>query len=162
MAGYVELTVSIDRQELTARRVDGGEDRFAISTAAAGAGNVSDSLKTPLGEHEIRARIGAGAPVNAVFSGRRATGELWTPAASRAAPQRDWILTRILWLTGRESGINRGSGVDTLSRYIYLHGTPDDTRLGTPGSHGCIRMRNADIVSLFDRVAVGMRVKVDA
>jgi predicted GNAT family N-acyltransferase len=126
--------------------------RYAISTAKKGAGEVSGSYRTPRGRHLIRAKIGAGALDNAVFVGRRATGEVWTPELGDANPDRDWILTRILWLSGREPGFNRLGDVDTMRRYIYLHGSPDSVEMGTPGSIGCIRMRNRDIVELFDLV----------
>lgn len=133
---------------------------WPVSTAAQGAGEREGSEKTPRGRHEIRARIGAGEPEGAVFEGRRPTGELCTPERAAAEPDRDWILTRILWLRGLESGRNRGGGVDSMRRWIYIHGTPDETSLGTPASHGCIRMRNADVVELFDRVEAGDLVEI--
>lgn len=133
---------------------------YAVSTAANGVGCEKDSGCTPLGQHIIRAKIGAGAPLNAVFVGRRPTGEIFTPELMAEFPNRDWILTRILWLSGREIGKNRLGNVDTMQRYIYIHGTPDSTALGTIGSHGCVRMRNADIVELFDRVSVGTTVNI--
>jgi lipoprotein-anchoring transpeptidase ErfK/SrfK len=106
----------------------------------------------------IRARIGTGCAPDTVFVGRRPTGEILTPELRAATPERDWILTRILWLSGLERGRNRLGSVDTMRRYIYIHGTPDDVPLGLPASHGCIRMRNADIIALFDQVAAGTRV----
>lgn len=126
--------------------------RYDISTARNGAGEVQGSHQTPRGRHLIRAKIGANAPENTVFVRRRPTGEIWTPGLAAANPGRDWILTRILWLSGREPGINRLGEVDTMRRYIYLHGSPDSVEMGTPGSIGCIRMRNRDIVELFDLV----------
>ena len=130
--------------------------RYAVSTATNGAGEVSGSYRTPRGRHLIRAKIGAGQPENTVFVRRRPTGEIYTPELGRLHPGRDWILTRILWLSGCEPGKNRGKNgqgcVDTMRRYIYLHGSPDEAAMGVPGSHGCIRMRNADIVELFDLV----------
>lgn len=134
--------------------------RYAISTAANGVGCVKNSGCTPLGAHVVRAKIGDGAAENTVFVGRRPTGELFTPALKLQFPERDWILTRILWLSGTEPGKNRLGNVDTMQRYIYIHGTPDDTKLGVPGSHGCVRMRNADLVELFDRVPVGTTVNI--
>ncbi|MEO1574119.1 MAG: L,D-transpeptidase, partial [Pseudomonadota bacterium] len=103
---------------------------------------------------------GQNAPLGAVFHGRRATGEIWTPQLHAAHPERDWILTRILWLRGLEFGRNRGGPVDSFARYIYIHGTPDSEPVGRPGSHGCIRMRNEDIVRLFARVGVGTPVDI--
>ena len=132
----------------------------AISSAANGPGCQKNSGCTPLGQHAVRAKIGAGAPVNSVFVGRRATGELCTPDLMAAFPERDWILTRILWLSGKELGVNRLGEVDTMQRYIYIHGTPDSVEMGKIGSHGCIRMRNAELITLFDLVAVGTTVTI--
>ena len=125
---------------------------FIISTAKNGAGEKMGSEKTPRGKHFIRAKIGAGAPQNAVFVARRFTGEIFNEKLARENPNRDWILSRILWLCGAERGKNRGGNVDTMRRYIYIHGAPDDAPFGTPNSHGCIRMKNADIIALFDSV----------
>lgn len=125
---------------------------YQVSTALAGVGEVSGSFQTPRGLHVVRAKIGNGLPENTVFVRRRPTGELWTPALSEQFPGRDWILTRILWLSGCQPGHNRLGCVDTMRRYIYIHGSPDTAEMGVPGSHGCIRMRNADIVELFDLV----------
>lgn len=132
----------------------------AISSAANGPGCQKNSGCTPLGRHTIRAKIGAGAPLNSVFVGRRATGELCTPDLMAAFPERDWILTRILWLSGTELGVNRLGEVDTMQRYIYIHGTPDSVEMGKIGSHGCIRMRNAELITLFDLVTVGTTVNI--
>lgn len=134
---------------------------YAVSAAAAGAGEQSGSYRTPRGRHLIRARIGAGQPENTVFVRRRPTGEIWTPELHASFPGRDWILTRILWLSGCEPGRNRLGCVDTMRRYIYIHGSPDIAEMGKPGSHGCIRMRNADIVELFDRVPVYTAVEIN-
>lgn len=155
-----ELRIDVDRQELTV--LDGGRiaARYSISTAANGCGQRSGSGCTPLGRHRIRLKIGAGCPQNAVFIGRRFTGELYAPALAAEQPRRDWILTRILWLTGLEPGFNRGGAVDTLRRFIYIHGCPDSEPMGVARSHGCIRMRNADLVELFDRVLVGTPVVI--
>jgi lipoprotein-anchoring transpeptidase ErfK/SrfK len=133
---------------------------YNISTAANGAGCEKNSGCTPLGEHIIRAKIGADTPVNTVFVGRRATGEICTPALMAEFPNRDWILTRILWLSGTEIGKNRLGNVDTMQRYIYIHGTPDSVEMGKIGSHGCIRMRNVDVMALFDLVDVGTTVDI--
>ena len=132
----------------------------AVSTAKNGAGEVNGSECTPRGDHIIRAKIGAGAPPGTVFVGRRAGGEQYSPELGARFPGRDWILTRILWLSGREPGRNRLGRVDTMRRYIYIHGTPDHVVLGTPGSRGCIRMRNRDIIDLFDRVPAGTPVVI--
>ncbi|MDD5300288.1 MAG: L,D-transpeptidase [Gallionella sp.] len=136
--------------------------RYSISTAANGAGEVCGSYCTPRGKHVIRAKIGAGQPENTVFVRRRPTGEIYTPELGAQFPERDWILTRILWLSGCEPGFNRMGENDTMRRYIYIHGTPDSVQLGAPGSHGCIRMRNADLIELFDLVPAGTVVEIIA
>lgn len=133
---------------------------WPVSTARAGAGELQGSEQTPRGRHIIRARIGAGLPVGAVLVGRRPTGEIWSPALAEAYPGRDWILTRILWLSGLEPGRNRLGEVDTMRRYIYIHGTPENAPLGVPGSHGCIRMANADIIELFELAPAGTEVLI--
>lgn len=128
--------------------------RYSISTAKNGAGEQRGSYRTPRGKHLIRAKVGAGETANTVFVRRRSTGEIWSPELAAAHPGRDWILTRILWLSGREPGKNRLGDVDTMRRFIYLHGSPDTVPMGTPGSIGCIRMHNSDIIELFDLVLV--------
>ena len=133
----------------------------AVSTATNGVGEEMGSECTPRGRHIVRAKIGDGAPLNTVFVGRRPSGELYTPQLRSQHPERDWILTRILWLSGLERGRNRLGNVDTMRRYIYIHGAPDDVSMGCVGSHGCVRMRNAEIVELFEHVSVGMRVFID-
>jgi len=136
--------------------------RYSVSTAANGAGEVCGSYCTPRGKHIIRAKIGAEQPENTVFVRRRPTGEIYTPELGAQFPERDWILTRILWLSGCEVGFNRLCENDTMRRYIYIHGTPDSAQLGAPGSHGCIRMHNADLIELFDRVSAGTSVEIIA
>jgi lipoprotein-anchoring transpeptidase ErfK/SrfK len=133
---------------------------YPVSTAANGAGEESGSYKTPRGKHIVRAKIGAGQPADTVFVRRRPTGEIYTPELAEQFPGRDWILTRILWLSGCELGFNRLGCVDTMRRYVYIHGTPDQVELGQPGSHGCVRMRNADIIDLFDRIQPGIEVQI--
>ena len=133
---------------------------WPVSTSLYGVGSAENSGKTPLGEHYIRAKIGAGCELNSVFVGRRFTGEIYTPALAARYPDRDWILTRILWLCGKEIGHNRLGQVDSMRRYIYIHGTPDTEPMGIPKSHGCVRMRNNDIIALYDQVAVGTPVSI--
>lgn len=155
------IQVHIPRQELELRDADGRLiRRYSVSTALNGAGELKGSQKTPRGLHRIRAKIGTGAPTAAVFVGRRATGEIWTPELAATYPKRDWILTRILWLCGCEPGFNRLGQVDSMARYIYIHGTPDSEPMGQPRSHGCVRMRNDDVMALFDRVSVGTQVEI--
>ncbi len=146
------LHVSIARQALTLLEDDQPVAHYLVSTALKGAGECSGSEQTPRGHHVIRAKIGAGAACGAVFRGRRPTGEVWTPDLHEQHPGRDWILSRILWLSGAEPGRNRLGRFDSMRRYIYIHGTPDIEPMGEPRSHGCIRMRNTDIIDLFDRV----------
>lgn len=134
--------------------------RYAVSTAANGPGEISGSHCTPRGLHIIRAKIGANCPENSVFVRRRPTGEVYTPELAAQFPDRDWILTRILWLSGCEPGFNRLGSSDTMRRYIYIHGTPDSEPVGQALSHGCIRMRNADLIDLFDRVPAGIPVRI--
>jgi L,D-transpeptidase YbiS len=136
--------------------------RYAVSTASNGPGEQRGSNCTPRGQHIVRAKIGAGAPSGAVFVGRRQTGEIHTPELAAAHPGRDWILSRILWLSGCEPGINRLGEVDTMRRYIYIHGSADSAPMGVPRSIGCVRMRNADIIELFDLVPAGTPVEICA
>jgi lipoprotein-anchoring transpeptidase ErfK/SrfK len=149
------ISIAIGSQEL--ELYDDGGNRlkcYPISSAKNGVGEQNGSYCTPRGRHLIRARIGAGQPLNTVFVERRPTGEVYCPELARSFPGRDWILTRILWLSGCELGYNRLGGVDTMRRAIYIHGSPDTAEMGKPGSHGCIRMRNEDIVELFDLVPI--------
>lgn len=134
--------------------------QYLISSARKGTGQENGSFCTPLGKHIIRARIGAGQAVNTVFIKRRPTGEIYSPELGQQYPKRDWILTRILWLSGCERGFNRLGSVDTMRRYIYIHGSPDSVEMGKPGSIGCIRMRNSDLLELFDRVDAGTQVDI--
>jgi len=152
------VDVSIQSLELIDKKTKKSIFTADISTAANGVGEEEGSEKTPRGKHVICAKIGDGQPVNSVFVGRRPTGELYTTGLRKLHPQRDWILTRIMWLKGCELGKNRMGKVDTMRRYIYIHGTPDDVEMGVPGSRGCIRMRNEDIVKLFNWVEVGTTV----
>ena len=157
----MRIEILISNQTLTLYDDEGGVmARYLVSTAANGVGCTKDSGCTPQGAHVIRAKIGADAPVNTVFVGRRPTGEICTPELMTQYPNRDWILTRILWLSGKEIGKNRLGNVDTMQRYIYIHGTPDSTDMGAIGSHGCVRMRNADVIELFDLVEAGTPVLV--
>ncbi|MDX2422580.1 MAG: L,D-transpeptidase [Amphritea sp.] len=157
----MHILISLARQRLELWRGSICLKRYSVSTALNGPGEQKNSGCTPRGEHLIRAKIGAGKPINSVFIGRRSTGEIYSSALAERYPQRDWILSRIIWLSGCEIGRNRLSCVDTMQRYIYIHGTPDCEPMGQPLSHGCIRMRNLDIVDLFERVNVGTRVFIE-
>lgn len=156
---YIEVCITTQTLDLI-------EDRlvlhsYPVSTAKNGAGQRMGSECTPTGWHKIRARIGGGQAINSVFVGRRATGEIYTPELSKQHPERDWVLSRILWLGGLEAGFNRYGEVDSTWRYIYIHGCPDHLLNGKPASHGCIRMRNADMIDLFERIKVGELVFID-
>jgi lipoprotein-anchoring transpeptidase ErfK/SrfK len=157
----MKIIIHIPSQELDL--LDDSGDifrRYRISSARYGTGQQRGSFRTPLGRHIIRAKVGAGQPVNTVFVRRRPTGEIYSPELGAAFPRRDWILTRILWLSGREPGFNRLGAVDTMRRFIYIHGSPDSVEMGKPGSIGCIRMRNRDLVELFDLVDAGTEVDI--
>ncbi len=157
----IRIDINILSQDLIITDNNGlNISRYSISSAKNGAGEKSGSNCTPRGKHIVRAKIGAGQPLNTVFVGRRPTGEIYNHELSEKFPNRDWILTRILWLSGCEVGFNRLGDVDTMRRLVYIHGCPDTTEMGKPGSHGCIRMRNQDIVELFDRVPVGSFVNI--
>ena len=157
----MRIEISIAKQSLTLLDDTGAVlAQYPVSTALKGAGEEKDSYRTPRGQHIVRAKIGKDAPINSVFKGRRATGEVWTPELGAQHPQRDWILTRILWLSGCEPGVNRLGNVDSMQRYIYIHGTPDIEPMGEPYSHGCVRMRNTDVLALFDLVPVGTPVLI--
>lgn len=152
------IKVSIAEQRLQLWQGDDCVFEARIATAANGPGEQFGSECTPRGAHIIRAKIGAGCEENTVFVGRRATGEIYSALLREKYPQRDWILTRILWLSGTEPGRNRMGNVDSMRRYIYIHACPDEDEMGIPNSHGCIRMRHADVIELFDRVDVGTPV----
>lgn len=157
-ARQVSIDLSAQRLELWAgHRV---LKRYPVSTARKGPGEQRDSGCTPRGLHRIRIRIGGGCPAGTVFVGRRPTGEIFGAELKARFPDRDWILTRILWLTGLESGRNRGGCVDTLRRLIYIHGCPESEPMGVPGSHGCVRMRSGDLIELFDLVQAGTLVEI--
>lgn len=156
----MKINIHIDSQTLDLIENQDLIERFLVSTALKGTGQQRGSFCTPLGRHIVRAKIGAGSPPNTVFVGRRPTGEIYSQELAAQFPGRDWMLTRILWLSGCEPGFNRLGEVDTMRRYIYIHGSPDNAEMGKPGSIGCIRMRNADIIRLFDRVPAGIPVEI--
>jgi lipoprotein-anchoring transpeptidase ErfK/SrfK len=151
----MKIVIDIAKQQLVF-----GDKVYAVSTAANGPGEKNGSMCTPRGRHIVRAKIGKGAPLGAVFVGRRPTGEIWTPELHARYPGRDWMLTRLLWLSGCERGFNRLGEVDTMRRMVYIHGTHDFAELGKPGSHGCIRMRNEDVAELFDLVPPYTEVEI--
>ena len=145
----MQIIINIASQQLTLQHDGRTIRQYVISSALKGVGEQRGSEQTPRGKHIVRAKIGANLPLNTVFKARRPTGEIYSAELAEHCPHRDWILTRILWLSGCEVGKNRGGHCDTMRRYIYIHGTPDSEPMGIPASHGCIRMRNADLAELF-------------
>lgn len=161
MSAGMYIDIDLARQQLTLLDdADREIKRYRVSTATKGGGEFEGSHQTPRGRHRIRAKIGDGAAPGTVFKGRRPTGEVYSLELAEAAPRRDWILTRILWLCGEEIGVNRLGAMDTMRRYIYIHGAADTAVMGKPGSIGCIRMTNSDVIDLFDRVEVGTKVYI--
>ena len=156
----MHIKISISKQQLIVFDGENVIRNYSVSTAKNGAGEKENSECTPLGEHIIAEKIGHDAKKNSVFVGRVETNELYDPKMRDLYPNRDWILTRILWLSGTEDGKNKGDDVDSYNRYIYIHGSPDDIRMGKPGSRGCIRMFNSDVIELFDLVNVGTMVTI--
>ncbi|WP_353142668.1 cell wall-recycling L,D-carboxypeptidase ElsL [Acinetobacter pragensis] len=142
-----DITIDLKHQTLSLNKLN---KFYVISTGKNGIGETENSGKTPRGWHLVAEKIGADLPLNTVFIGRKPTGEIYSPELAAQHPERDWILSRILWLSGLEAGFNQGEGCDTYKRYIYIHGTPDSEPMGIPQSHGCIRMRNHDIAELFE------------
>jgi lipoprotein-anchoring transpeptidase ErfK/SrfK len=154
------IDIDVNKQQLKLLQGDKVIVYYAVSTAKNGVGQQNGSECTPVGWHTIRAKIGHNAKENTVFVGRRETGEIFSEALRQNNPKRDWILTRILWLSGLEQGKNRGGDVDTMRRYIYIHGCPDTDSFSVPSSHGCVKMRNKDIIELFENVDAGTRVLI--
>ena len=155
------IKVSIKNQELSLFNKDTLSRKYLISSSFKGTGQLEGSFKTPLGRHVIRAMIGKNLPKFTIFEARRSSGKLWSEGMSIEKPNYDWILSRILWLSGTEIGMNRLGRVDTMRRYIYIHGTPHEDLLGTPSSHGCIRMSNANIIELFELVDIGTVLEIN-
>lgn len=159
-APELQVVVSLREQRLGLWRDGQCVGCWPVSTALAGADEREGSGGTPRGRHRIRAMIGAGCAPGTVFVARRPTGEVYSEALARAHPERDWVLTRILWLCGEQPGVNRLGEVDSQRRFIYIHGCPDSEPMGEPRSHGCVRMRNSDVVELFGQVEPGTPVMI--
>lgn len=157
----IAIKIHVGKQLLTLCNDEQTLQEYSVSTAAKGAGELKDSEKTPRGWHKIYAKIGQDSPPNTVFVARNPTGEIYSPKLAQQYPTRDWILTRILWLHGLEEGKNLSGDVDTLQRYIYIHGSPDSAKMGIPASRGCIRMHNQDMIDLFDSVEIGTKVLIE-
>lgn len=154
------IDIDVSKQQLSLQAGAKTLFTYPVSTAKNGIGQQNGSECTPVGWHTIRAKIGHNAKENTVFIGRRATGEVYSEGLREVYPERDWILTRILWLSGMEKDINRGGEVDTMRRYIYIHGCPDSDSFSVPSSHGCVKMRNKDIIELFKIIDAGTRVLI--
>ncbi len=155
---YCQLLIDVPSQQLYFLKNGNIVKKYLVSTGLKGVGERIHSEMTPRGWHVIRAKIGSDVPKNAIFIRRRYQGEIYQPEFSEQFPERDWILTRIMWLSGLEVGKNRLRECDTMRRYIYIHGVPDSKPMGQPLSHGCIRMRNDDIIDLFSEISVGTPV----
>lgn len=160
MTNHDYIVINLAQQKLSYFRDGFCQHSYLISSSKKGAGEQINSEQTPRGKHYIRAKIGTGLPVDAVLRGRRFTGQIYHERLSQRFPDQDWILTRILWLCGKEVGVNRLGDVDSMRRYIYIHGTPDSEPMGVPESHGCIRMRNRNIIELYEHVPVGCPVDI--
>ena len=144
-----DIIIDLKHQTLSLNKLN---KFYVISTGKNGIGEAENSGKTPRGWHTVAEKFGQDLPLNSVFIARQPTGEIYSQELAAQHPERDWILSRILWLSGLEDGFNCGDGCDTYKRYIYIHGTPDSEPMGIPMSHGCIRMRNSDIAELFELI----------
>lgn len=154
------IIVDVSDQQLTLYRDGRRVAQWPVSTSQFGTGNRANSQQTPLGVHRVARMIGADAPVGTLFRARRDTGRTVEILKDDRAADGDYVTTRILWLEGLEPGVNKGAGVDSFKRYIYIHGTAEEGRIGRPFSHGCVRMRNDAVVKLFDQVKQGTLVEI--
>lgn len=161
MGSFKNIIVSVGEQKLILYEHSLLVKKFSIATAKNGTGQLFGSECTPLGRHYIRAKVGDGCPENTVFIARRPTGEIYSHLLKAENPNRDWILTRIMWLCGMEKGKNRLGNVDTMRRYVYIHGCPDEDPMGIPSSHGCVKMRNSDVIELFDLIDLSTEVLIE-
>ena len=157
-----EIIVDISEQRLYLYNNDNLVQSFPVSTSKYGEGQIENSFKTPLGLHEIKEKIGDKAPINTIFAARENTNKIAEIQINPNDTENDFVTSRILWLDGLENGINRGVGVDSYSRYIYIHGTHEEGLIGQKASHGCIRMFNNDVIELYDMVSEGTKVQIRA
>ncbi len=160
LASRIEVDISKQQLYLYCRYADSDQEQvktYPVSTSKYGIGNRAGSDKTPLGQHRIENKFGDGAPAGMIFKARRATGRI---AEMNVKGAGDLVTTRIMWLKGLEPGKNRGRGIDSHKRYIYIHGTAEENKIGQPASHGCVRMYNSDVIDLFDRVPEGTKVYI--
>lgn len=154
------LFVSVKRQKIFYIKNGNVEKIFLISTAKKGLGQEIHSEKTPEGLHQIKQKIGSNLPKDAILREREYSGEIATIYTDETDVEDDFVTSRIMWLEGLESGINRGGNVDSYNRYIYIHGTPEEGLIGKPASHGCVRMKNSEVIELFDLVQVNTPVLI--
>jgi len=159
-AGRPFVVVSIDRQRLYLFQAAGQPRVFPVSTSRFGVGSEAGSNKTPTGLHRVAHKFGDGAPKGMVFKARRATGEIVPLITEPEDVPEDLVTTRILWLEGLQPGRNKGQGVDSFRRYIYIHGTQEEGLVGQPASHGCVRMLNDDVIRVFERLPEGALVSI--
>lgn len=154
------VIVDVSEQQLSLYREGRRVGDWPVSTSQYGVGNQQNSLRTPLGVHRVARMIGADAPVGTLFEARRNTGRTVTILKDDRPADGDYVTTRILWLEGLEPGVNKGAGIDSFQRYIYIHGTAEEGRIGRPASHGCVRMGNQAVIELFDRIQEGTLVEI--
>ena len=154
------IFVSIEKQKLYHIKNDTIIKEYIISSSAYGMGSEAGSNKTPLGLHKVKQKYGDNTPINGRMKGRVYYGEIATIYKDNTKSKTDDVTTRILWLEGLERGKNKGEGIDSFKRYIYIHGTSEEGRLGTPASHGCIRMKNKEVIDLYNKVAIGTLVLI--
>lgn len=154
------VIVDVSAQRLSLYRHGERVGHWQVSTSQFGTGNRQNSQRTPLGVHRVARKIGDNAPIGTLFRARRDTGRTVSILKDDRAADGDYVTTRILWLEGLEPGVNKGPGIDSFDRYIYIHGTAEEGRIGRPVSHGCVRMRNDEVIALFDQVAEGTLVEI--
>ena len=154
------LFVSIENQILYEINKNQIIRTYDISSSKYGFGNKENSNKTPIGLHLIKKKFGDKVPIYGKFIGRKFYGKIATIFTDATKSETDDITSRILWLEGLEENINKGDGIDSYKRYIYIHGTSEEGLIGRPASHGCIRMKNKDIIELYDKIKIGTLVLI--
>jgi len=154
------IYVSIKQQKLYHIKHDSIIKEYIISSSSYGIGSTLGSNKTPIGLHSIREKFGEKTPINGKMTGRVFYGEIATIYTDETKSKTDDVTSRVLWLEGLEKGKNKGKGIDSFKRYIYIHGTSEEGRLGKPASHGCIRMKNKEVIDLYKLVEVGTLVLI--
>ncbi len=161
-SGDRALVVDPDSQRLFLVRNNRIEATYPVSTSLNGLGNQDGSYQTPTGAHRICEKYGENSPIGTIFRARKDTDRIAHIYTDNTDSPEDYVTTRILRLEGMEPGVNKGKGIDSYHRFIYIHGTPEEGLIGTPASHGCIRMKNADVIALFDAIPIGTLVEIIA